>query len=102
MAGMALYGIGANRLGRLGPSLGWAILMSSMVLVANALGVLSGEWRSAPRRAMRQLAVGLALLLVAITGLGYANSLQQENRPSTEAVGSLDTAPASARASVSS
>lgn len=77
MSGMALYGIGASRLGRLGSSLGWAILMSSMVLVANALGVLSGEWRAAPPRARRQLAVGLALLLVAIAGLGYANSIQQ-------------------------
>jgi L-rhamnose-H+ transport protein len=77
MAGMALYGIGANRLGRLGPSLGWAILMSSMVLVANALGVLTGEWHAAPSRARRQLALGLALLLVAIAGLGFANSLQQ-------------------------
>ncbi len=77
MAGMALYGIGANRLGRLGPSLGWAMLMSSMVLVANALGVLTGEWHAAPGRARRQLAAGLALLLVAIAGLGFANSLQQ-------------------------
>jgi L-rhamnose-H+ transport protein len=77
MAGMALYGIGANRLGHLGSSLGWAILMSSMVLVANALGVLTGEWRAAPSWARRQLAVGLTLLLAAITGLGYANSLQQ-------------------------
>ncbi len=78
MAGMALYGIGAERLGSLGPSLGWAILMSSMVLVANALGVLFGEWRAAPRRALWQLTAGLALLLVAIAGLGYANSLQPE------------------------
>ncbi|MEO6807786.1 MAG: L-rhamnose/proton symporter RhaT [Isosphaeraceae bacterium] len=77
MAGMALYGIGAHRMGDLGSSLGWAILMSSMVLVANALGVLSGEWRSSPRRSRWQLAGGLALLLAAIAGLGYANSLQQ-------------------------
>src|SRR5690606_4511459 len=72
MAGMALYGIGANRLGRLGPSLGWSILMSSMVLVANALVVLTGEWRGAPAPARRGLVLGLALLLAAITGLGYA------------------------------
>lgn len=81
MAGMALYGIGADRLGRLGPSLGWSILMSSMVLVANALGVLSGEWRSAPAPALRRLAVGLALLLSAIAGLGFANSLQRRSEP---------------------
>jgi L-rhamnose-H+ transport protein len=77
MAGMALYGIGAHRLGHLGSSLGWAILMSSMVLVANALGVLTREWRPAPSQAKRQLAAGLVLLLVAIAGLGYANSLSQ-------------------------
>lgn len=75
MAGMGLYGAGANRLGELGKSLGWSILMSSMVLVANALGVLSGEWRGAPRASRRQLALGILILLAAIAGLGYANSL---------------------------
>jgi hypothetical protein len=76
MAGMALYGIGTHRLGELGTSLGWAILMSSMVLVANAVGVLTGEWRSVPASARRRLALGLGLLLIAIAGLGYAHSLQ--------------------------
>jgi len=75
MAGMGLYGAGANRLGELGKSLGWSILMSSMVLVANALGVLSGEWRNAPRASRVQLALGILILLAAIGGLGYANSL---------------------------
>ena len=75
MAGMGLYGAGANRLGELGKSLGWSILMSSMVLVANALGVLSGEWRGAPRASRRQLTLGILILLAAIAGLGYANSL---------------------------
>ena len=72
-AGMTLYGSGARSLGALGPSLGWAILMSSMVLVANGLGLVSGEWSSAPGRARRQLGFGIVVLLVAITVLGYAN-----------------------------
>ena len=42
MAGFELYGMGARTLGDLGPSLGWAILMSSMFLVANALGLATG------------------------------------------------------------
>lgn len=75
MAGMGLYGAGANRLGELGESLGWSILMSSMVLVANALGVFSGEWRGAPRANRRELGLGVVILLTAIAGLGYANSL---------------------------
>ena len=73
MAGMGLYGVGARKMGALGPSLGWAILMSSMVLVANATGLLTGEWRGAPITARRQLAVGLAILLAAVAALGYAN-----------------------------
>jgi L-rhamnose-H+ transport protein len=75
MAGMGLYGVGARKLGSLGPSLGWAILMSSMVLVANALGLLSGEWRDAPAASKRQLGYGIAVLLVAIGTLGYANRM---------------------------
>ena len=75
MAGMAAYGIGASRMGGLGKSLGWAILMSSMVLVAHVLGLLTGEWTDVPPRAKRRLALGIGVLLLAIAGLGYANSL---------------------------
>ena len=73
MAGMSLYGTGARRMGIMGVSLGWAILMSSMVLVANLLGVVSGEWAGAPAGSRRQLAAGLAFLLAAIALLGYTN-----------------------------
>ena len=73
MAGIGLYGAGARTLGDLGPSLGWAILMSSMVLVANILGIVTGEWDAAPVPARRQLGYGVLLLMVAIGGLGYAN-----------------------------
>jgi L-rhamnose-H+ transport protein len=77
MAGIGLYGAGARKLGDLGPSLGWAILMSSMVLVANVLGVLTGEWRGAPRVAQRRLWFGISILIAAISCLGYANHLQR-------------------------
>ncbi len=75
MGGFVLYGPGARALGDLGPSLGWAILMSTMVMAANALGLLTGEWTGAPHAAKRRLAIGMALLLCAITGLGYSNAL---------------------------
>jgi L-rhamnose-H+ transport protein len=75
MAGIGLYGAAASKLGTLGPSLGWAILMSTMVLVANLTGLLSGEWREAPRPARRKLAAGVAQLIIAIAGLAWANAL---------------------------
>lgn len=63
-------------MGQMGPSLGWAILMASMVAVANLIGILTGEWQGAPAGSTRKLGLGLTLLLVAIAGLGYANGLQ--------------------------
>jgi L-rhamnose-H+ transport protein len=74
MAGIGLYGAGARRLGPLGASLGWGILMSSMVLVANAFGFATGEWRNAPATARRKLVYGVFLLVAAIAGLGYVNA----------------------------
>jgi L-rhamnose-H+ transport protein len=76
IGGISLYGSGARQLGELGPSLGWSILMSTVVMVANLLGLATGEWRSAPAASKRRLLQGLALLLVAIAGLGYANQMK--------------------------
>ncbi|MEO7145288.1 MAG: hypothetical protein ABI165_17470, partial [Bryobacteraceae bacterium] len=78
MIGISLYGIGARRMGTMGASVGWAALMSSMVLVANILGLASGEWTGAPGRSRRHLIAGLALLLVAIAALGYTNQMTAE------------------------
>lgn len=76
MGGFFFYGAGARQMGELGPSLGWGILMSAIVLVANLLGIVTGEWRAAPASAKYRLAQGLVLLLLAITGLSYSNNLR--------------------------
>jgi len=76
MGGFFLYGAGAGQLGELGPSLGWGILMSMIVLTANLLGILSGEWHGAPVLAKYRLSQGLFLLLLAIAGLAYSNNLR--------------------------
>jgi L-rhamnose-H+ transport protein len=75
MVGIALYGAGARKLGPLGTSLGWAILMSAMVLVANVFGLATGEWKDAPAASRRRLGFGVMLLVAAIAGLGYANAI---------------------------
>ena len=75
IASFVLYGIGARVLGRLGLSLGWGVFMCTVVASANALGVLTGEWRLAPAAAKRQLGIGLGVLMIAIVGLTYANSI---------------------------
>ena len=72
LGGMVLYGIGANILGTIGSSIGWAIVMSLMVLVANFWGMMAGEWRGVGRRPLRMMRTGLAMLVAAMfmVGLG--------------------------------
>jgi L-rhamnose-H+ transport protein len=64
---VAIYGLAAHQLGRLGDSAGWAIYQITMVLTASAAGVLSGEWKKASRRSVGVFTLGIATLAVAIT-----------------------------------
>lgn len=71
MAGIALYGFGAASLGALGTSIGFSMLMSSMIITANVLGVASGEWKGAGGRPANLMIVGLIILTGAIFLIGF-------------------------------
>lgn len=73
IAGFVCYAPGARRLGSLGTSVGWSVMMSTMVMTANLWGLLTGEWRGASRRALRFLIAGVVILMLAICVVGYAN-----------------------------
>jgi L-rhamnose-H+ transport protein len=74
MGGMGAYGSGALTLGALGTSMGWILFMSSMVMTANILGLLTREWEGASRRAMAIMAIGISILLLAIVVVGVAGN----------------------------
>jgi L-rhamnose-H+ transport protein len=74
MGGMGAYGSGALILGALGTSMGWIIFMSSMIMTANLLGFLTGEWEGASRRTILIMTFGLAILLLAIVVVGTAGN----------------------------
>jgi L-rhamnose-H+ transport protein len=74
MAGMAAYGAGALSMGKLGTSVGWILFLSSMIIVANALGALTGEWKGAEAKTLAIMAVGIAILMVAIVVVGTAGT----------------------------
>jgi L-rhamnose-H+ transport protein len=74
MGGMAAYGAGALAMGRLGPSIGWVVFMSSMILVANICGAATGEWKGASRKALNLMAAGLAVLILAIAVVGVGGN----------------------------
>jgi L-rhamnose-H+ transport protein len=69
-----IYGLGAHEMGPLGLVLGWPIFMAVIVLTANAWGLLTGEWRSAGRRAMTWAAGSCLLLVVGIWIIAVAGN----------------------------
>jgi L-rhamnose-H+ transport protein len=73
LVGMMIYGAGANKLGRIGPSIGWAILISLIVIVANLWGFVTGEWSGTGKKPVRTMGVGLFVLLIAISIVGLSN-----------------------------
>ena len=74
----APYGVGAYFLGNLGTTIGWVLTIASSLIVANILGVFTGEWKGASSRSKRILVSGLAVLIGAMVCLAYANYLQMQ------------------------
>jgi L-rhamnose-H+ transport protein len=73
LVGMMIYGVGATKLGHLGASIGWALLMSLIVVVANLWGIVTGEWRNSGKKPLRVMGAGLAVLVVAMFIIGSSN-----------------------------
>jgi L-rhamnose-H+ transport protein len=73
VAGLSRYGVGSLRLGTMGPVLGFPVYTSAMVLSASTAGVITGEWRDAPRKAYLYEFLGILLLISSITVIALGN-----------------------------
>jgi L-rhamnose-H+ transport protein len=71
----AIYGMAAANLGKLGPSIGWAILLGTAILWANILGIFTGEWKGVSKKALWVMTAGLVVLLSGICIVGWAKFL---------------------------
>ena len=69
------YGIGAFYLGKLGTTVGWGVNIGMALIVASSIGFALGEWKGISRKAVNTLLLGIAILVLAIGILAYANSL---------------------------
>ena len=74
MAGMAAYGAGALSMGKMGSSIGWILFLSSMIICANVLGALTGEWKGARSKTLAIMVAGVVILMVAIIVVGTAGT----------------------------
>lgn len=68
-----VYGLATPKLGALGPSIGWPLSLATGLLVANVVGLVLGEWRGVPRRALSLMFSGIGVLVIAIVILSKAN-----------------------------
>lgn len=64
--GHLLYGMGISFLGTLGPTLGWPIYMSFLVISAGLYGFLAGEWRRVSTAPIRFQLAGMIILCIAV------------------------------------
>ncbi len=70
--GISLYGVGAGMMGPLGAVLGWPVFMSMNIIVANVLGMLTGEWAGTSGTARCLCWSGILVLIVAIIVVALA------------------------------
>jgi L-rhamnose-H+ transport protein len=74
MGAFSLYGMSSVLLGALGTSVGWGLFQIFMIMIATLSGVLTGEWRDAPRPSLVLLGVGLCVLSAATCLLALGSS----------------------------
>ncbi len=68
-----LYGMSSARLGLLGVVVGWPLFISLSIIVGNLWGIWKGEWKEAPRKAKKQLYVGIVILVFAVIVIAMSN-----------------------------
>jgi L-rhamnose-H+ transport protein len=76
MSSTALYGVGATRLGVLGPSVGWGVMQIMQIVVGNLSGFLAGEWKHVEIGPVHLMFLGVGILVTASLVMAYGNFLQ--------------------------
>jgi L-rhamnose-H+ transport protein len=74
---VALWGVAISEsmLGKLGPSVGWALFIGSMVISSNLGGFATGEWKNAGKTSVLIMISSLVLMIIAMVLIGYGNFL---------------------------
>jgi L-rhamnose-H+ transport protein len=63
LGGLIGYGIGATLAGKSGTSLGFVLMIASIILASNMLGILTGEWKATSPRTKKLLLAGMAFIV---------------------------------------
>lgn len=66
------YGIASSLLGKMGPVIGWIFFNALALIVSNAWGVKTGEWKASPQ-GKRWLLIGNSILILSWVFVGLSN-----------------------------
>ena len=72
---LLFYGLAASALGRAGTTTGWLIFTAGAIITANIWGIITSEWDGVPKREIKKMAIGSALLIGAVFLVSYGNSI---------------------------
>jgi L-rhamnose-H+ transport protein len=74
IVGMVLYTIALTiYIKDIGAVVGWPLFMAATIMVANILGLISGEWKNVTHKAFVKLYSGIGLLIIAIILVSLSN-----------------------------
>jgi L-rhamnose-H+ transport protein len=68
---MMFFGMAAAKLGRLGPSIGFAAFQTLAIITGNIVGIVTGEWKNAQVMPKVLNAVGILILVVGIIIISF-------------------------------
>ena len=74
LGGILLYGVGAMLTGPYGTSVGFVLLVASVLIAANVAGIFAGEWNSVSSKTKKLLYGGIASILISVIILNLGHS----------------------------
>ena len=74
-AALGTFGQGAALMGDLGTVIGWPMMLGLSLIVSNAVGVVTGEWKGMGGP-LKIMAAGIFVIILATMVMSYASTLQ--------------------------
>jgi len=88
-AALGTFGQGAALMGDLGTVIGWPMMLGLSLIVSNAVGVLTGEWKGT-KGPLKLMTLGIFVIIVATVVLSYASTLKGDNTRTQAASSSVE------------
>lgn len=76
-AALGTFGQGSALMGDMGTVIGWPILLGLSLIVSNAIGVFTGEWKEASGP-LRLMVCGVLVIIVATIVMSYASLIKPQ------------------------